>query len=158
MASNNNIITEAMYEGEIPIFIERNYLRYEYKSFARGYHVYMKIWTPLIGEMLKCRREPSNEVDKNAVALIKTDSLGVKVIVGHVPWNVSNFFSMFLKVPNTSIEVEVVGKRVNRGGGYGLEIPVVYRFNGPEKLVKWLIKKIEAVRKELDCKVSKCLK
>ena len=43
---------------------------------------------------------------------------------------------MFLKVPNTSIEVEVVGKRMNRGGGYGLEIPVVYRFNGPEKLVK----------------------
>ena len=40
---------------------------------------------------------------------------------------------MFLKVPNTSIEVEVVGKRMNRGGGYGLEIPVVYRFNGPEK-------------------------
>ena len=67
---------------------------------------------------------------------------------------------MFLKVPNTSIEVEVVRKRVNRGDGYDLEIPIVYRFNhnGPEKLVKWLIKKIEAVRKELDCKVSKCLK
>ena len=64
---------------------------------------------------------------------------------------------MFLKV-NTSIEVEVVGKRVNRGGGYGLEIPVAYRFNGLEKLVKWLIKKIEAARKEFDCKVSKCLK
>ena len=41
---------------------------------------------------------------------------------------------MFLKVPNTSIEVEVVGKRLNRGGGYGMEIPVTYRFNGPEKL------------------------
>ena len=44
------------------------------------------------------------------------------------------FFKMFLKVPNTSIGVEVVGKRVNRGGGYGPEIPVAYRFNGPEKL------------------------
>ena len=65
---------------------------------------------------------------------------------------------MFLKIPNTSIEVDVVGKRVNRGGGYGLGISVVYRFNGPETLVKWLIKKKEAVRKELDCKVSKCLK
>ena len=52
---------------------------------------------------------------------------------------------MFLKVPNTSIKVEVVEKVVNRGGGYGLEIPVANRFNGPEKLVKWLIKKIEAV-------------
>ena len=68
------------------------------------------------------------------------------------------FFHNVLKIPNTSIKVEVVGKRVNRGDGYGLEIPVAYRLNGPEKLVKWLIKKIEAVRKELDCKVSKCLK
>ena len=42
---------------------------------------------------------------------------------------------MFLKVPNTSIEVEV-GKKVNRGGGYSLEIPVAHRFNGAEKLVK----------------------
>ena len=65
------------------------------------------------------------------------------------------FFHNVLKVPNTSIKVEVVGKVENRGGGYGLEIPVVYRFNGPEKLVKWLIKKIVAVRKEFDCKVSK---
>ena len=47
---------------------------------------------------------------------------------------------------------------MNRGGEYGLGIPVAYRFNGQEKLVKWLIKKIEAVRKEFDCKVSKCLK
>ena len=30
-----------------------------------------------------------------------------------------------MKVPNTSIEVQVVGKRLNRGGGYGLEIPVI---------------------------------
>ena len=61
---------------------------------------------------------------------------------------------MILKIPNTSIEVDVVGKRVNRGGGYSLEIPVAYRFNRQEKLVKWLIKKIVAVRKEFDCKVS----
>ena len=27
----------------------------------------------------------------------------------------------------------MTGKRVNRGTGYGLEIPVQYRFNGPEK-------------------------
>ena len=43
-------------------------------------------------------------------------------------------------------------------GGYGLEIPVIYHFYGQEKLVNWLIKKIEAVKKELEYKVSKCLK
>ena len=54
---------------------------------------------------------------------------------------------MFLKVPNTLIEVQVVRKRLNHGGDYGLEIPVIYRFYGQEKLVNWLIKKTEAVKK-----------
>ena len=67
---------------------------------------------------------------------------------------------MFLKVPNTSIEVQVVWKRLNRGGGYGLEIPVIYRFYDQEKLVNSLIKKIkeELVKKELEWKVPECLK
>ena len=46
----------------------------------------------------------------------------------------------------------------NPGGGYRLEIPAIYHFYGQEKLVNWLIKKIEAVKKELKCKVSKCMK
>ena len=79
-------------------------------------------------------------------------------IVGHVSQNISKTCSMFLKVRNPSIEVQVVGKKLNCGVGYGLEIPVIYRFYGQEKLVNWLIKKIQAVKKELECKVSKCLK
>ena len=54
---------------------------------------------------------------------------------------------MFLKVPNTLIEVQVVGKRLNREGSYGLEIPVIYRFYAQEKLVNWLIKMTEVVKK-----------
>ena len=83
-----------------------------------------------------------------------------KPLLGTFQKNISKTCSMFLKVPNTSVEVEiqVVGKRLNHGGGCGLEIPVIYRFYSQEKLVNWLIKKIEAVKKELECKVSKCLK
>ena len=65
---------------------------------------------------------------------------------------------MFLKVPNTSIEVQVVEKRLKCGGGYDPEIPDFYHFYGQEKLVNWLIEKIEAVKKEPERKVSKCLK
>ena len=36
---------------------------------------------------------------------------------------------------------------VNRGGGYGLEIPVIYRFFSAERLVKWVDKKTLAVKK-----------
>ena len=97
-------------------------------------------------------------MDKNAVAIIRSDSWEKEIVVGHVPQNISKTCSMFLKVPNTSIEVQDVGKRLNSGGGYGLEIPVIYCFYGQEKRVNWLIKKIEAVIKEPKCKVSKCLK
>ena len=65
---------------------------------------------------------------------------------------------MFFMIPFTSIEVTVVGKRLTRGGGYGLETPVKYRFYGQEKVVQWLAKKLETVKKELECEISKCLK
>ena len=109
-------------------------------------------------EKLKCRQKPSNEVDKNTVSIIRSDSWEKETIVGHVPQNISKTCSMFLKAPNTSIEVQVAGKRLNCGGGYGLEIPVIYRFYDQKKLMNWSIKKIEAVKKELECKVAKCLK
>ena len=69
-----NMITEEMYEIDILILIEKDSATYEYNSFARGYHAYMNIWSPLIGEILNCKREPSNEVDKYAVAIIRKDS------------------------------------------------------------------------------------
>ena len=47
----------------------------------------------------------------------------------------------------TSIEVEVVGKRLNRKGGYGLEIPVKYRFYCQETIVQSLTKKFKTVKK-----------
>ena len=147
-----------MYEMEIPIIINKDLVTYEYDSIARGFHVHMDIWNPVIGEILKSKGEPTNEIDKQAVAIICSDSLGKKSVVGHIPHNISKFSSMFLTIPSTAIEVEVLGKRVNRGSGYGLEIPVKYRYYGQEKLIQWLAKKLEAVKKELECKISKCLK
>ena len=51
----------------------------EIQSFVRGYHAYMDSWTPVIGETLLLKREPTNPRDKNAVALYKDDA-----VVGHV--------------------------------------------------------------------------
>ena len=74
-----------------------------------------------------------------------------------MPQNISKICMLFLKVPNISITAEVVGKRLNRGGGYGLEIPVMYRLR-PEKLINWLGKKIKAVKSDFYGKVVKGLK
>ena len=152
------MITEEMYDMEIPIIIDKDLVTYEYDSFARGFHVYMDIWNLVIGEILKCKREPKNEVYKHAVAIMCSDTLGKETVVGHIPHNISKFSSMFLTIPSTAIEVEVLGKRVNRGSGYGLESPVKYRYYGQEKLIQWLAKKLKAVKKELECKIYKCLK
>ena len=79
-------------------------------------------------------------MDKYAVAVIRKESWENESIVGHVPENISKC---------TVIEVQVVGKRVNRGAGYGLEITVICHFFGAERLLKWLDKKISAVKNEL---------
>ena len=38
------------------------------------------------------------------------------------------------------------------GGGYGLEIPVKYRLYGQEKILQWLTKKLETVKKGYNVK------
>ena len=63
------------------------------------------MWNPLVGDTLKCRQEPSNEMDKNAVAIMRSDSWEKETTVGHVPQNISKTCLMFLKAPNISIEV-----------------------------------------------------
>ena len=144
-----------MYEIEIPIIIKKNLATYKYDSFAGGYHGYMDIWNPLKEQILKCERKPTNQVDKHVVAIMRSNYLGKESVVRRIPQNISKFSSKFLKIPFTSIEVEVVGKSLNRGGGYGLEIPVKYRFYGQEKIVQWFTKKIRNGKKELECKIFK---
>ena len=65
-------------------------------------------------------------------------------IVRHVPKNFSKIFHQFMKIPNCTIRCKVTGKRVNRGAGLCLEIPVR----------KEHTKVFENVNK----KVNKCLK
>ena len=70
----------------------------------------MDIWNPVIGEILKGKCEPRNEVDKHAVAIMCSHSLGKESVIGHIPHNISKFSSMFLTIPSTAIEVEVLRK------------------------------------------------
>ena len=46
--------------------------------------------------------------------------------VGHAPFNLAPIISAFMKRSCNNGLVEVTGNRVNRGAGYGLEIPCKY--------------------------------
>ena len=54
---------------------------------------------------------------------------------------------MGLTFPHCCKETEAVGKRVNRGGGYGLGTPVRYNFLGPVKTLDLLKKILGKVKK-----------
>ena len=41
------------------------------ESCVRGYYIYKDIWTPCIGDMLECKREPSNMIDRYAICVTK---------------------------------------------------------------------------------------
>ena len=61
----------------------------------------------------------------------------------HVPFNWSEMTAELLHFPNNRIRVVLIGKRVNRGAGFGLEIPVDYNFYGDSRITTWLKKGLE---------------
>ena len=114
----------------------------EIRSYVRGYHAYMDVWTPIQGQILLVRREPTNIKDKNAVGVFLED-----VIVGHVPHNLATRFSQFLQRDVNKAFAQVTGGKVNRGGGYGLEVPCVYRLYGPKAYIEKMKELADSLRK-----------
>ena len=60
------LMNEDMYD--VAIWVMKNSSTFQCDSFVRGYHVYMNIWESLVGECLKNRKEPTNEMDNTTVA------------------------------------------------------------------------------------------
>ena len=85
-----------MYNLAIPICIMKDGLAFQFDSYVRGYHAYINMWEPMLGECLKCVMEPTNEVDKHLVAVVHINSLSKEVIVGHVPKFITTIVSMLL--------------------------------------------------------------
>ena len=70
-------------------------------------------------------------MDPLAVSVVKSGW-----IVGHVPFNLALVFSHFLKKSFNKGTAEITGEKVNRGRGYGLELPYIYPLYGPKAYVE----------------------
>ena len=88
-------------------------------------------------------REPNNSEDRFAITIKRTGS-----VVGHIPFNLAPLVSAFLRREVSKGLVEVTGKKINCGGGYGLEIPCTYHFYGAKLLIDKLTELVEALRNE----------
>ena len=116
-----------LFQGELPIVIVQEH---EVSSFVMGYHEYCKTWAPFLGQVLQCRMEPDNAVDKYAVAVTKKDR-----VVGHLMKRKSGKFAktvfFFLRTDEiNSAIVKITGKAVNKGKGMGMEVPCSILFTG----------------------------
>ena len=98
-------------------------LHFTFDSFITGHHIYKDVWDPVIGEIIQCRREPSNKYDNNAVMLFKEN-----LTIGHVPRQIAPYCAYILLNCGT-IEAEVTGRRENQRRN-GLEVPCTYRVKG----------------------------
>lgn len=112
----------------------------EINSYIRGYHAYKDVWSATIGEILLVKREQGNVKDPNAIAICQEDR-----VVGHVPRNLACRFFHFLSRDTCKAFIEVKGNRVNRGSGYGLEIPCTYRLHGPPAYIKKMDELIQSL-------------
>ena len=55
------------------------------------------------------------------------------------------------------LETKLTGKRINRAGGYGLEVPCKYRISGQEKAVDWIKREATRFLQEHSLSVDKYL-
>ena len=83
----------------------------------------------------QCVKEPTNKVEKNAVAVVRTNSHCEKD-GWHCATEISMIVSMFLSLLHCALDVFATGKLVNHGGACGLEIPAIFLFYAPEKIIK----------------------
>ena len=56
--------------------------------------------------------------------------------------------SQFLKQDCNKGVVQITGKQVNRGGGFGLEAPCIFRLYGPESYLRRLKELVDAAGEE----------
>ena len=56
--------------------------------------------------------------------------------------------SQFLKRDCNKGVVQITGKQVNRGGGFGLEAPCIFRLYGPESYLRRLKELVDAAGEE----------
>ena len=107
-----------------------------------GFHEYRKIWEPKSNEILEVKMEPTNKMDKFAVAVIKN-----KKIIGHLPLGKTGRFSKtifyFLKCEYNDCKVKIVdGKAVNLGDAMGMTVPCLLLFRGQSDYIDILSKEL----------------
>ena len=122
----------------------------DFETVIRGHHIYKSVWKPCDGEMLNCVKDKRGGVmkyAKNAIGVYRTPSESEqKMLVGHVPIELSSLMNNFFKANDSNkLVAKVSGKRKQE---VGLVVPVKFKALKKEyRLAKILDEPLQA-RKE----------
>ena len=120
----------------------------EVDSCLRGHHVYHRIWTPTLGEELRCVIVDSSDKDPYAVAVMKMDD-----VVGHVPRRISASCSPYLCRGGIINCVITASRHFSADTSQaGLEVLCTMKLKGDPKDVKKKVTKVLTPSRETNLK------
>ena len=109
----------------------------------------MIIWKPLVGKRLQCVKELTNEVNKNVVAVVLTNSHCKEEVVGLVQQKSALLYSCFYPCPiaiSTSLQLRNASNIMEVDTGWK---SLNFHFYGPDKAVKLAKKQNNRDRRKL---------
>ena len=100
----------------------------EFETNIRGHHVNGGVWTPILGEQLKCMKDDTEEAkghDENAICVYKINAENKDLLVGHITCEISKLIHSFLKTDKfNAVVATVTGKRKRK---MGLVVPARFK-------------------------------
>ena len=74
----------------------RESIKYFFQCGLRGFNVYKEVWTPIVGEVLKCCHERKNPFDRYAIAAMKRlPGRLADCTIGHLPREIPRIIPFF---------------------------------------------------------------
>ena len=84
----------------------RESIKYSFQCGLHGFHVYKEVWSPTVGEVLRCCHERKNPFDRYAIATMKRlPGQLASCTIGHLPREMSQIIRFFLLRGVVSIEI-----------------------------------------------------
>ena len=128
-------------QGELPIVVVQEHVVI---PIVMGYLEYHNTLTPIIGEVLKCRMELDNDIDKHVVAVTNKDRVVRHLIKGkNGKFAKTVFFFVFRCYQSGKSDNKWEG--CEQGKGMGMEVPCTITFTG----TKLMLNKLKDVLKIL---------
>ena len=98
------------------------YFKVDFETVIRGHHVYKSVWSPVIDQVLECKRDTRAEAqDRYSVYLISNQK---ETLAGHIPIELSRLLKNFIEEnAENKLCARVIGKRKRE---VGLVVPAKF--------------------------------